>query len=73
MSNSTLKAFRFIVKNISKELNIKYNKAMKVAFKLLVDVKKENPNITYEKLANVSSKYLIQHLDKYRKLSKEIY
>jgi hypothetical protein len=71
MSNPALVAFREIVKNISTELGIKYNKALKVASTLQKEVKAKNPSISHEKLADTCKKYLHQNLDKYKKIAKD--
>ena len=70
MSNPSLVAFRDIVKNISKELDIKYNKALKVASQLQKKVKEKNPNIQNDKLVSTCNKYLSENANKYKQYAK---
>jgi hypothetical protein len=65
--NNALEAFKDITKNISIELKIKYNKALKVASKLQAEVKIKNPNISNDKLTSVCKKYLSRNIDKFKK------
>ena len=71
-NNPALVAFRTIVKNISTKLEIKYNKALKVASKLQADVKSKNPNISHEELADAAKKLLEQKMNEYKEFAKTI-
>ena len=71
-NNPALVAFRSIVKNITIKLDIKYNKALKVASKLQADVKSQNPNISHEDLADAAKKLLEQKMSEYKNFAKTV-
>jgi hypothetical protein len=71
-NNPALVAFRSIVKNITIKLDIKYNKALKVASKLQADVKSKNPNISHEDLADAAKKLLEQKMSEYKDFAKTL-
>ena len=71
-NNPALVAFRSIVKNITIKLDIKYNKALKVASKLQADVKSKNPNISHEDLADAAKKLLEQKMSEYKDFAKTV-
>jgi len=71
-NNPALVAFRSIVKNITIKLDIKYNKALKVASKLQQDVKSKNPNISHEDLADAAKKLLEQKMSEYKEFAKTV-
>ena len=71
-NNPALVAFRSIVKNIVAKLDIKYNKALKVASKLQADVKSKDPNISHEDLADAAKKLLEQKMSEYKEFAKTV-
>jgi len=71
-NNPALVAFRAIVKNVVKKLDIKYNKALKVAAKVQADVKAKQPNITHDKLADAADKQLNSNLKEYKDFFKTL-
>ena len=71
-NNPALVAFRSIVKNIVTKLDIKYNKALKVASKLQAEVKSNNPSISHDKLANAAKELLDKKFKEYKEFSKSI-
>ena len=71
-NNPALIAFRAIVKNIVAKLDIKYNKALKVASKLQADVKSKNQDISHEDLADAAKKLLEQKMSEYKEFAKTL-
>lgn len=71
-NNPALVAFRTIVKNVVAKLDIKYNKALKVAAKIQADVKSADPKISHEKLAEAADKQLVKNMKEYKEFSKTL-
>ena len=71
-NHPALVAFRAIVTNIVEKLDIKYNKAIKVASKLQADVKSKNANISHDKLANAAKDLLSKNMKEYQDLAKSL-
>lgn len=71
-NNPALVAFRTIVKNTVQKLDIKYNKALKVAAKIQADVKAKDPKISHEKLADAAEKQLKENMEEYKKFAKTL-
>jgi hypothetical protein len=71
-NNPALIAFRTIVKNVVSKLDIKYNKALKVAAKIQADVKSADPKISHEKLADAADKQLQKNMKEYKDFAKTL-
>ena len=71
-NNPALIAFRTIVKNVVSKLDIKYNKALKVAAKIQADVKSADPKISHEKLADAADKQLEKNMKEYKDFAKTL-
>jgi len=71
-NNPALIAFRTIVKNVVSKLDIKYNKALKVAAKIQADVKSADPKIPHEKLADAADKQLQKNMKEYKDFAKTL-
>ena len=67
-NSPALVAFREIVKLVCKELNIKYNKALKIAGQVQSDVKEKNSKVTHENLVELATKQLKDNKSKYQKM-----
>jgi hypothetical protein len=66
--NDALDAFREIIRYVSKELDVKWPKAMKIAAVVNKDVKAENPDIKHSELFEAAKKEFNKNKSKYEKL-----
>jgi hypothetical protein len=66
--NDALDAFREIIRYVSKELDVKWPKAMKIAAVVNKDVKAENPEIKHSELFEAAKKEFNKNKSKYEKL-----
>ena len=67
-NSPALVAFREIVKLVCKELDIKYNKALKIAGQVQSDVKEKNSSVTPKNLVELATKQLKDNKSKYQKM-----